>query len=396
MVADNATASTPGEVQQFTTPPGPPVVSNVTVASVTDTTATITFTIDPEGSDTKYLVAFGPDENYGWFSEPTDLGSPPGPQNLSVTLTGLTPDSTYHFAVYTGNDVQHGVHSDDFTFNTFQQVTGVVGAPVTVTDSGTSYDCPTSESVTIDWGDDSSDNGAQIQCRYGDEDQVDYTLTDTHTYNAPGDYLIQISYGEFGTTDVCAHISPASTGGLTNTGLPQIQGTARPGQTLTTTNGAWDGNPTGFDYQWEDCDQNGQNCSDMGDDANSYTLTSDDVGQTIRVIVTARDDAGRHVQTTSDPTATVLPSAPTNAGQPLITGTAQQGQQLTATHGDWDGNPGSYDYQWQDCARTARAAPTPEPTPAPTRSAKATSATPSRCSSPPPTTADNRAPQPRT
>ena len=30
----------------------------------------------------------------------------------------------------------------------------------------------------------------RYQCQYGDEDQVDYTLTDTHTYNAPGDYLI--------------------------------------------------------------------------------------------------------------------------------------------------------------------------------------------------------------
>jgi hypothetical protein len=55
-VADNATASTLAPTKgQFTTLPGPPVVSGATVASVTDTTATITFSIDPEGSDTTYF-----------------------------------------------------------------------------------------------------------------------------------------------------------------------------------------------------------------------------------------------------------------------------------------------------------------------------------------------------
>ena len=349
VVADNATASTPGGIQQFTTAPGPPVISPVTVASVTDTTATITFSIDPEGSDTKYLVAYGPDENYGYFSQPTDLGSTPGPQDLSVTLTGLTPNSTYHFAVYAGNDVQHGVNSGDMTFNTFQQLTGVAGSPVTVTDTGFSdEDCPTPDSVTVDWGDDSSDNGAQIQCQYGQDDQLEYTLSDTHTYTSPGDYLIQITYNDFGTTtDVYAHITP-SPSGLQNTGLPQISGTAQQGQPLTTTDGAWNGNPNEFDYQWQDCAQNGQNCTDTGTDSNSYTPGQGDVGRTIQVIVTATNALGS-LSATSAPTATVLPQAPDNKALPRIEGTAQEGQMLHATNGAWDGDPSTFDYQWQDC-----------------------------------------------
>jgi len=42
-------------------------------------------------------------------------------------------------------------------------------------------------------------------------------------------------------------------------------------------------------------------------------------------------------------------AAPTNNNPPTISGTPQAGQTLTADHGDWSGNPTSYDYQWQRC-----------------------------------------------
>ena len=65
-LADNATASTTASnVEQFKTDPGPPVISNVNVDSVTDTTATLDFSVDPQGADTTYFVEYGPDTNYG-------------------------------------------------------------------------------------------------------------------------------------------------------------------------------------------------------------------------------------------------------------------------------------------------------------------------------------------
>ena len=42
-------------------------------------------------------------------------------------------------------------------------------------------------------------------------------------------------------------------------------------------------------------------------------------------------------------------SAPVNTNLPVISGTAQQGQSLSGSNGNWSNNPTSYRYQWQRC-----------------------------------------------
>jgi hypothetical protein len=351
-VADNASASTPASaVESFTTQPGPPVISNVSVDSITDTTAIVHFSVNPQGSDTTYSVEYGADSTYGQQApdQPGDAGSAPGFVDESVTLTGLDPGSTVHFDVVATNDVQQ-VDNGDELFPTLQAITGVTGATVQVSDSGDTFTCPSADDTPIDWGDGNSDTGAQFQCSDDGEDGTDYTLSDSHIYNASGTYPIVISYGDLGEeTDVIAHIT-ANPDGLTNTAPPAISGSTIEGQALSTDNGGWDGTTLGFDYQWLDCDSNGQNCTNTGDDDPNYTLSADDLGKTIRVIVTAGNDHGSS-DSLSDPTDLVTAggSAPTNSGPPVITGVAQQGHTLTTTDGTWDGDPTHFDYQWQDC-----------------------------------------------
>jgi len=349
-VADNATASTTATDSpppHFTTDPAPPLIQFVNVDPLTDTTATIDFSIDPQGADTTYYVEYGPDVNYGQQTQPAVVTAASGAQNRSVTLTGLTPNSTYHFQVVASNSAQEGVESGDDDFTTYQQVTGTAATPqVTVTDSGwTDGDCPSESNTTVDWGDHFSDGATQIECdQYGN-----FTLSDTHTYFAPGQYVIHISYGDLDyTTTEYAEISPQD-GGPTNRSLPEVSGPAEQGQTLDASTGAWDGGAQAYHYQWLDCDASGENCADTGDDSSAYTLTGDDVGDTVRVIVTAVND-GAETGATSDQTDVVQQAAqPGNEQTPVITGVAQQGNTLTTTTGTWDGNPSSFDYQWQDC-----------------------------------------------
>ncbi|HEX5224270.1 MAG TPA: hypothetical protein VFW29_03975, partial [Solirubrobacteraceae bacterium] len=42
-----------------------------------------------------------------------------------------------------------------------------------------------------------------------------------------------------------------------NTVAPSISGSAQQGQTLTTTNGSWSGEPTSYSYSWQRCDSSG-------------------------------------------------------------------------------------------------------------------------------------------
>lgn len=99
-----------------------------------------------------------------------------------------------------------------------------------------------------------------------------------------------------------------------NTSPPTISGSAVGGQTLTANNGSWTGGqPITFTYQWRRCDQNGANCANIvGATGQTYTLTTADVGRTLRVAVSAAN-AGGTTTATSAQTAVVRTAGP--AGQ---------------------------------------------------------------------------------
>jgi hypothetical protein len=109
---------------------------------------------------------------------------------------------------------------------------------------------------------------------------------------------------------VAAGSAAAATTAPGNTARPTISGTVRQGELVTAGAGTWSGaQPMTFAYQWRRCDANGTSCSNIiGATSKTYTLTSADVGNTLRVRVRASNDAGSG-------TATSVPSAVV-AGQP--------------------------------------------------------------------------------
>jgi hypothetical protein len=135
-----------------------------------------------------------------------------------------------------------------------------------------------------------------------------------------------------------------------NTGTPTLSGAAQEGQKLATSNGSWNGSPTSFTYAWSQCDANGASCSAIaGATSSTYTPASTDVGQTLRVTVTATN-AGGSAQATSAPSAVISSAAaPTNTTAPSISGTLQPGSTLTASQGSWDGSPTSFAFTWRRC-----------------------------------------------
>jgi hypothetical protein len=119
---------------------------------------------------------------------------------------------------------------------------------------------------------------------------------------------------------------------------------------LTADPGTWTGaQPIAFDYRWQRCNATGGACTTIaGAQGSTYTVVSADVNATLRLAVTASNSAGA-LTATSAATA-VVTRRPTNTAAPTISGTAWEGQRLTASPGTWTGTaPIAFSYAWQRC-----------------------------------------------
>ena len=146
-----------------------------------------------------------------------------------------------------------------------------------------------------------------------------------------------------------------------SSGAPTISGLARDSQTLTAVHGTWSNDPAVYADQWLRCDATGAACTPIvGALGQTYTLSPDDVGSTIRVQEIAVNSGGGGAPATSVHSAVVLPPPPSSVTVPSIWGLAQQGQTLTEEHGTWSNNPTAYSYRWLRCD-IAGAACTPIP-----------------------------------
>jgi hypothetical protein len=131
---------------------------------------------------------------------------------------------------------------------------------------------------------------------------------------------------------------------------PTITGTARVGEILTARNGTWDSAPTTFRYRWLRCNQLGNSCVLLAADGQTYRLGQVDVGNTLRVRVTAVNADGSTNARSEQSDVVQSNAAPlTNTSRPTITGEARVGKELSASEGTWTGNPTTFAFHWQRC-----------------------------------------------
>ena len=227
------------------------------------------------------------------------------------------------------------------------QITGTAQPGQTLTVSNGTW-TPLPSSFTYQWQQcDASGNGCtNIQ-----------TNAQSQTYMpTPGDVghelvAIVTAKGTGGSTSTPSTPSEAvSVDPPSNSGLPSIACTPQQGQTLIAQNGSWNSSPDNFSYQWERCDPSGNGCSNepLGGTSGNYVPTSGDVGDTLRVIVTAGNSSGK-TPATSPPSGVILIAAPAISVLPQISGTAEQGQALSVSNGTWDNTPSGYGYGWWQC-----------------------------------------------
>jgi hypothetical protein len=142
--------------------------------------------------------------------------------------------------------------------------------------------------------------------------------------------------------------APRSTAGPTLSGKKQV------GEVLTATTGSWTPAADGYDYRWTRCTTGGT-CTaiagtlDADDGDSTYTLTAAETNRTVFVTVTASNANG---STAANSSRTVPVGIPAGTQSPVISGTPQTGQLLTATSGAWNPAGDTYAYRWQRCSTT--------------------------------------------
>lgn len=132
---------------------------------------------------------------------------------------------------------------------------------------------------------------------------------------------------------------------------PAIDGTARVGRTLTASRGAWRNSPTAFGFQWLRCTSGGT-CANVGGATSAkYELNADDVGNRMRVAVTATNAEGVGTgRSNATPLVVAAFKPPVSSAAPAVSGTPREGERLQARSGKWEGTARiKRTFVWQRC-----------------------------------------------
>jgi hypothetical protein len=100
-----------------------PTVTTGGAARVTQTSATLTGKVNPNGARTTYFFQYGASKLYGATTGPTDAGGGTSAKTAAADLTGLAPFTKYHYRLVAQNS-KGTTAGGDRTFTTKKQPLG--------------------------------------------------------------------------------------------------------------------------------------------------------------------------------------------------------------------------------------------------------------------------------
>ena len=152
-----------------------PVITGVSVTNITSSEATVNAEIYPYGEATTYRVEYGPTNTYGSSTPEVSISAQHGPADIQTQLTGLTPNSEYHYRILTTNHTG-SEQSPDATFTTSKAVAvGSQGLP----------DDRAYEMVTPPFNEDSN---VYVPLSYGlSNESVNGSIQTRHLFQVAGD-----------------------------------------------------------------------------------------------------------------------------------------------------------------------------------------------------------------
>ena len=115
--ATNSSGTAHGADETFTTPSESPSATTEAATSLTDTGAVLNGTINPNGAETFYDFEYGTSKSYGNTTEIGGVGSGGSNKKVNKSITGLEPETTYHFRVVAEN-INGPTAGGDKTFTT--------------------------------------------------------------------------------------------------------------------------------------------------------------------------------------------------------------------------------------------------------------------------------------
>jgi hypothetical protein len=130
VVAVNAAGTSVGVDQTFRTA-GPPASQTGAAASVSNTSATLTGAVDPNGHSTNWTFEYGATTSYGAKTATQNAGSNPGARSVSAPIGNLTPGTLYHYRLVVASS-SGTAYGADATFTTTGPAVTISTAATTV------------------------------------------------------------------------------------------------------------------------------------------------------------------------------------------------------------------------------------------------------------------------